>query len=58
MALELPNKGDTMFRKTTITIDRAEVKGYAVDGLDPRVYRGLQVVFSRLQWQAVLTHHF
>ena len=36
-----------MFRKTTITIDGAEVKGYTVDDLDPRVYRGLQGGFSQ-----------
>ena len=41
------------FKRTTITIDGAAVKGYAVDGLDPRVYRGLQVVLVKKRgWSA------
>ena len=35
------------FKRTTLTIDGAAVKGYAVDGLDPRVYRGLRVVLVK-----------
>ena len=42
-----------MFRKTIISIDGAAVKGYTVDGLDPRVYRGLRVVLvKRRGWSA------
>ena len=42
-----------MFRKTTVSINGADVKGYAVDGLDPRVYRGLRVVLvKRHGWSA------
>ena len=42
-----------MFRKTTVSINGSEVKGYAVDGLDPRVYRGLRVVLvKRHGWSA------
>ena len=41
------------FKRTTLTIDGAAVKGYSVDGLDPRVYRGLQVVLvKRHGWAA------
>ena len=41
------------FKRTTITIDGAEVKGYAVDGLDPRVYRGIQIALVKKRgWSA------
>ena len=43
-----------MFRKTTVSINGSEVKGYAVDGLDPRVYRGLRVVLvKRHGWERI-----
>ena len=42
-----------MFRKTTITIKGKETQGYTVEGLDPQIYRGLQVVLvKRHGWSA------
>ena len=41
------------FKRTTITIDGAKVKGYTVDGLDPQIYRGLRVVLVKHRgWSA------
>ena len=35
------------FKRTTITINGVETKGYAVEGLDESVFRGLQVVLVK-----------
>ena len=41
------------FKRTTISIEGKEVKGYGVTGLDPRVYRGLRVVVVKHRgWNA------
>ena len=41
------------FKRTTISIEGKKVKGYTVGGLDPRVYRGLQVVLVKHRgWSA------
>ena len=37
----------SMFRKTVITIEGKATQGYAVEGLDPQIYRGLQVVLVK-----------
>ena len=35
------------FKRTTITIGDKELKGYSVEGLDNRIFRGLQVVLVK-----------
>lgn len=42
------------FKRSVITINGAETKGYTVEGLDTKIFRGLQVVVvkSRNRWLA------
>ncbi len=42
------------FKRTTLTINDEETQGYSVEGLDNRIFRGLQVVLVKhsQRWNA------
>ena len=35
------------FKRTTVTLNGVETKGYSVAGLDPTIFRGLQVILVK-----------
>ena len=35
------------FKRTTVTLNGVETQGYSVAGLDPTIFRGLQVILSQ-----------